>query len=235
MQGGTARATSKFVEFLWIAPLAAAVLGCALAVDMIGAGDRVSTFGVLRQGIGYWMQPLVMLIEIVTLVALVVALAARSASPLRHAGSLLRGQFGGSAQIVAARLAPLLLIPILFAAVGVFKTLLGQSIRFRWDDRFGDMDRYLLFGLQAWEFTHAIFGPAATIFLDRIYTFWVFLLPLAVLGFALFAPRIDRARFFVAFGVTWILLGIVGAFLVPPPAPALLPTSVRSTPPDSAV
>jgi hypothetical protein len=49
--------------------------------------------------------------------------------------------------------------------------------------------------------------------IDRIYTGWVPLLFVPVLCFAMFAPRHLRARFFLSFAASWLLIGVVGAFL----------------------
>jgi hypothetical protein len=49
--------------------------------------------------------------------------------------------------------------------------------------------------------------------IDRIYTGWVPVLFVAVLCFAMFAPRYVRARFFLSCAASWLLIGVVGAFL----------------------
>ena len=48
--------------------------------------------------------------------------------------------------------------------------------------------------------------------LAEIYTGWLALLPLAIGGFALVAPRTERARFILAMTLTWALLGVASAW-----------------------
>lgn len=117
--------------------------------------------------------------------------------------------------LVAARFAPLLLMPVVFVGFSTLKMLMPRFIPFYLDDTFAAMDRILFFGHQPWEFTHALFGSLrATLFLDFFYRFWVLLLSFAIGGFALFAPRQERARFFLSFTLAWFLLGFVAAWIL---------------------
>ena len=116
--------------------------------------------------------------------------------------------------LASAAAGPLLLMPLLFAGFGVLKMLLPLYVPFGWDDSFAAADRALFLGHQPWELTHALFGSfSATLAIDRLYTLWVLILSFAILGFALFAPRYDRARFFLSFSAAWVLLGVLGAWL----------------------
>jgi hypothetical protein len=99
------------------------------------------------------------------------------------------------------------------ASFGTLKMLMPLMRDFTWDDSFAAADRMLFFGYQPWQFTHAVFGsPFLTDLIDTAYTNWVVLLYTAVLGFALLAPRYERARFFLSFAASWLLIGVVGAY-----------------------
>jgi hypothetical protein len=71
----------------------------------------------------------------------------------------------------------------------------------------------LFLGYQPWQFTHALFGGAyVTHLIDLVYSMWVALLFTAILFYSLLAPRYDRARFFLAFAGSWLLIGVAGAY-----------------------
>ncbi len=115
--------------------------------------------------------------------------------------------------LLAAALGPLVLLPVLCGAFGTLKVLLPHYLPFAHDHLFAELDRALFLGTDPWRVTHAIFGgTTATMVLDEIYTAWLALLPLAIGGFALVAPRSERARFIFAMILTWALLGVAGAW-----------------------
>ena len=115
--------------------------------------------------------------------------------------------------LLAAALGPLVLLPVLCGASGTLKVLLPHYLPFAHDHLFAQLDRALFLGTDPWRVTHAVFGGAtATIMLDEIYTAWLPLLPLAIGGFALVAPRTERARFILAMILIWALLGVAGAW-----------------------
>lgn len=125
----------------------------------------------------------------------------------------LRDRFGSPA-LATGTLLPLLVIPVLMGSFGTLKMLLPLARPFEWDDWLAAVDRMLFFGYQPWQFTHAVFGTATlTQAIDFTYSLWVALLFTAVLFYSLLAHRYDRARFFLAFGGAWLLIGVAGAYL----------------------
>jgi hypothetical protein len=140
------------------------------------------------------------------------ALYLRTFNPFRGLWALVKDHIRSPALVIAAIL-PILVVPVLMASFGTLKMLMPLMRDFTWDDSFAAADRMLFFGYQPWQFTHAVFGsPFLTDLIDTAYTNWVVLLYTAVLGFALLAPRYERARFFLSFAASWLLIGVVGAY-----------------------
>jgi hypothetical protein len=125
--------------------------------------------------------------------------------------------------IIAARLGPVLMMPFFFCSFSVLKMLIPVYVPFWLDEYFIAADKFLFFGSNPWELTHAVFGSLqATVAIDLAYLVWVPLLSAAISGFAFFAPRKERARFFLAFGGAWVFLGVIGAWLGSSAGPFLL-------------
>ena len=200
-------------ELIWLLPVAGASVLLFLAAQLAGLPHGVSAAAVLGDYAWKVLRALPLLGSLVFIFLLVRALAKGGGSPLRSVAEPLKGRFD-TPLLVSAAAGPLLLMPLLFAGFGVLKMLLPLYVPFGWDDSFAAADRALFFGHQPWELTHALFGSfAATLAIDRLYTLWVLILSFAILGFACFAPRYDRARFFLSFSAAWVLLGVVGAWL----------------------
>lgn len=200
-------------EWLWLAPVAGVSLLLYVVASVAGAPHGISTGAVVGDYGWKALRALPTLLQIGALVMLVRALLSRSPNPLRRLIDPFRNRLR-SPMLTAASLSPLVLMPMLFTGFGVLKMLLPLNVPFAWDDRLAAADRALFFGHQPWELTHFLFGSVeATIVIDRLYSGWVLLLSFAILGFALFAPRYDRARFFLSFTVAWLLLGVVGAYV----------------------
>jgi PAP2 superfamily len=82
------------------------------------------------------------------------------------------------------------------------------------DEPFARMDQILFFGYHPWELTHALFAtPESTLNPHLFYSIWVLSLSVAIVGFALFVPRVERAGFFLSFGGAWFFLGFIGALI----------------------
>lgn len=198
-------------EWIWLLPLIALALLAFAAAEVAGSAHDLSAFAILGD---YGMKAVLALVLLVpfTLAAIMIrGIAAGSKSPLGDLAAPLRARFG-TPMLVLAGLLPLVLMPVVLAAFGVLKQLMPTIVPFMWDDSFAAADRALFFGHQPWQLTHALFGPAATVAIDRLYTFWVAMLFLTTPGFAFLAPRYERARFFLSFAAAWILLGVVGAY-----------------------
>jgi hypothetical protein len=200
-------------ELIWLVPVASVTILLYIFAGVAGAPHGISTGAVIDDYGWKALKALPALAQIGLLVLLVRALLSGSPNPLRRLLDPFRNRLG-SPMLTVALLAPIVLMPMLFTGFGVLKMLLPLSTSFAWDDSFAAADRALFFGRQPWELTHAWLGSVeATIVIDRIYSGWVPLLSFAILGFALFAPRYDRARFFLSFTAAWLLLGVAGAYL----------------------
>ena len=133
--------------------------------------------------------------------------------PWAEVGPFLRARFGSPA-LAAGSLLPILVMPVLMGSFGTLKMLMPRARDFVWDDWLASADKFLFLGYQPWQFTHAVFGsPYLTHLLDLAYAMWVALLFTAVLFYSLLAPRYERARFFLAFAGSWLLIGVLGAYV----------------------
>ena len=221
-------------EYLWLLPVALVSAGLFALAGIAGAAHGVSATRILSDYATHATRALPLLAQLAVLGLLVRALLTRSASPLRRILDPVRRAFA-SPMLAAAALAPLAIMPLLFAGFGLLKMLTPLYVPFLWDDAFAAADRALFFGYQPWTFTHALLGgQTATAVVDRLYTGWVPLLSFAMLGFALLAPRYDRARFFLAFTAAWALLGVAGAWLGASAGPCYTPLIGASSAPEFA-
>lgn len=147
------------------------------------------------------------------------ALYLRTWNPFRGLWTLVRSHTRSPALVIAG-VAPILIVPVLMASFGTLKMLMPLVRDFTWDDSLAAADKLLFLGYHPWQFTHALFGSAyLTSWIDWLYSKWVVLLYLSVLCFAVFAPRYERARFFLSYGASWLLIGIVCAYLLPSAGP----------------
>ena len=129
-----------------------------------------------------------------------------------------------TATAALATIAPVVLLSLLSAAAGIMKMLLPSVRPFSWDATFARADEILFFGSQPWKLTHAFLGDLGpTLIIDRIYTFWVYLLPIAIAAVTLFAPKFERARFFLSYALVIVLLGIIGAYAFSSAGPCYAP------------
>jgi len=200
-------------ELIWLLPVAGTAALLFLAAQLAGLPHGVSAGAVLGDYAGKVFRALPLLGSVAFIALLVRALIKGGASPLHNLAEPLKARLD-TPMLGVATFAPLLLMPILFAGFGVLKMLLPLYAPFAWDDAFAAADRALFLGRQPWELSHAALGGAAATFaIDRLYTLWVLILSFAILGFAFFAPRYDRARFFLSFTAAWLMLGVFAAWL----------------------
>lgn len=207
----------------WLFPTATIVVICFLYAQMFGIAHGVDSLDLLGDyadkaiGIG------VLLIPTLPTLLLLKAWRAGARSPVRFILDLLKARMPGLASL-AATAAPFLLMPLLFTAYGVLKMLMPVTRPFAWDETFAALDRLLFLGEQPWVVSHALLThPMATMVLDRLYSLWVVLLSVAIVGFALFASTETRARFFLTFTLTWLLLGLGGGYLLSSAGPCFSP------------
>jgi hypothetical protein len=199
-------------ELVWLLPLTVLAIALYALAAAAGVGFGIPTAQIVADygRMALNMLPLLFLF-------LLIGVAARAMlfggdSPLRALTAPFLAHVRSPLLAISA-LTPLVLMPILIACFSVLKMAMPRIAPFAWDDSFAALDRALFLGHQPWMLTHALFGGArATALIDLIYTLWIPIFFTAILGFALLAPRVLRARFFLAFGMSWLLLGVVGAY-----------------------
>jgi hypothetical protein len=200
-------------ETIWLFPFVVMSIALICLAQVVGATFGMSPWSMLS---GYGYKVLRMLPTVLCAAVIVqLGLSVRE-SPSAPAAAFLKRcrSIWSDPWLAAARAAPLVLMPFVFVAFSSLKMLMPRIIPFWLDDNLAAADRVLFLGHQPWELTHALFGAVgATYFIDKLYTFWVVLLSIAIVTVALFARRPDRARFFISFTLTWILLGVVGALV----------------------
>jgi hypothetical protein len=97
-----------------------------------------------------------------------------------------------------------------------FKTQIPFFNAFTWDRTFAAWDRWLHGGVHPWELLQPFLGlPPVTTAINAIYHAWFFVL-FAVLFWQAFSTtdRWLRARFFLSFYLSWIVIGTVAATLL---------------------
>lgn len=146
---------------------------------------------------------------------------------------LLRLRGSGEGRPVEATLAKLrsidsrsyieLLVPIVvmapfMASFTTFKSLLESVSTFSADPALSRADS--IFGIQAWQLTHAVIGPFGTVVLDRMYFAWLAVSQLMLI-LVLFVPqwRKERGQVLLTFVISWIVLGVFVAALIPSVGP----------------
>jgi PAP2 superfamily len=209
-------------ELLWLVPLFAMFIALVLIAEILSFMNGTSAIGMIY---GYGAKAL-RLLPLVASVGVLCQFGVAIARNHRTAVDQVIGQWRAALlnpYMLAARLAPILMMPFFFASFSVLKMLMPRYVPFWLDEPFARMDQFLFFGYHPWQLTHAIFkSPDATVTLDMFYSVWVILLSVAIAGFALFAPRKERARFFLSFGAAWFFLGFIGAWLGSSAGPCFL-------------
>jgi len=112
---------------------------------------------------------------------------------------------------IAAFLAVVSVKPFFFSGFSSFKRMIPYHNYWNWDETFKDWDKWLHFGRQPWEWTHAVFGsPAASGIISVGYNGWYFVIFFAFIWQAWNTnrPRL-RMQYLYSFIFTWIILGTV--------------------------
>lgn len=209
-------------EFLWLAPLLIMFVSLVLVAELLSYLNGTSAVGMIYDygAKALRLLPLVGSLGILSLFA--VAFIRNRRTAVDQFLAQMRGAITDP-YMIAARLAPILMMPFFFASFSVLKMLMPRYVPFWLDEPFARMDQFLFLGYHPWQITHAVFSsPEATVTIDLFYSVWVLLLSVAITGFALFAPRLERARFFLSFGGAWFFLGFLGAWLGSSAGPCFL-------------
>jgi hypothetical protein len=97
-----------------------------------------------------------------------------------------------------------------------FKVMIGHTRGFPYDAALQQLDRALFAGYDPWQLTHALFGSApATFVLHTAYSIWFVMMWLGII-YIMLRPELTRlrARYIVAFILSWIVVGSVGAYFL---------------------
>ena len=221
-------------EYRWLGALAAlTALAFAIASTAgLAAGLPAWKITFFYVKVIWIMGPAAIMLAAVPI--LIRAVVLRIKHPLAEIVPYARNRFGSPA-LAAATLLPILVIPVLMGSFGTLKMLMPLARDFDWDDWLAAADKILFLGYQPWQFTHAIFGSAlATHVIDMIYTLWVALLFTAVLFYSLLAPRYERARFFLTFAASWLIIGVLGAYVFASAGPCYAQLIGATSAPDFA-
>ena len=205
--------TRAWPDLGWLTILTGLTVAVTAAASMLGerAGVPVADIYLLYVG-GTWLLALAFLL-LTSIVASTILIARGERHPLKsmRAGCSKRLCSFGEA---ASTLGPLLLLPLIMAGFNVLKQLIPVYAPFSWDDTWAELGRIICLGWTPWQLTHAVFGSGlGTVFLDRVYFAWLLLLFLVIPFFAFAAPPLLRARFFISFAASFVLIGLVGAYL----------------------
>ena len=204
-RGGECRWFLGVALVVGIASIAALIGGMAVGVP-VGEIHASYTLVVLKVGL------LAIPLAAAPLALLALIRGVRSPFAELHKAIVSRA---GSLDLAIGTLGPIVLMPVLLGAYGTLKQITPLIAPFAWDDTLAGVDLLLLGGFHPLEVTHFFLGsPGPTRTIGVIYGLWLPLLFFAVLGFSVFAPAYLRARFFVAFAASWLLVGVVAAYLL---------------------
>jgi len=105
-----------------------------------------------------------------------------------------------------------------------FKVNISSFAPYSWDHSFAEIDRLLFFGQDPWVITHRIFSSLnATIFLDNLYLLWFMLMKLSMISVAVLPMRNHtRLTFLLAYGLNWIIGGVLLAIMLPAAGPVYM-------------
>jgi hypothetical protein len=108
-----------------------------------------------------------------------------------------------------ARLVVISLAMALFLnTFGWWKSAIPILHPFSLDQALASLDQSLHFGRHPWQWLHPVLGwPAATRWIDGLYALWLALVPCAILWQGWSRDVRTQRQFFLAFVLTWIVLG----------------------------
>jgi hypothetical protein len=126
----------------------------------------------------------------------------------------IRGEF--NPERLLSRLTPAILLTLLLGSFTAFKTLISVLNPFQYDQLFMELDRAVFFGVDPWRITHAVFdGTISSWILQQFYIYWYVLMWVSLV-FVTFRADLRRLRthYLVAFSLSFILVGTVGALFM---------------------
>ena len=105
-----------------------------------------------------------------------------------------------------------------------FKVNISSFAPYSWDHYFAEIDRLLFLGNDPWVITHWVLSSLdATIFLDNLYLLWFILMKLSAISVAVLPMRNHtRLTFLLAYGLSWIIGGVLLAIILPAAGPVYM-------------
>ena len=136
-----------------------------------------------------------------------------------------------NANVIIAVTVPFLLILVLMSFFGSIKSLIQFINPYYLDQPLVLLDRFIHFGFNPWEITHALFGSvAATVAIDVMYHIWFFPLLIYPLWMVLnYKLGVTRAKFLICYVLTWTILGSVLAVIFSAMGPCFYETILGSS------
>lgn len=198
-------------EWRWLLPLVLMTVFALAVAQYLGSLHGVAATAIVAVYVNrvLTLAPFVIIGSLI--VFLLVCALRLERAPLAALRNIVRRRFPNPAVAGSAVIA-LLLMPVLMGAFGALKMLMPLSRSFDWDDSLALGDKMLFLGFHPWQLTHALFGgELATMAIDLVYAMWVPTVFVAI-ALASVAPPLQRARFFLTFGASWLLIGVFGAY-----------------------
>ena len=169
-------------EARWLSGLVVLTLASNAVAIVVGTVANIPMGEFYR---GYFLAAEKMVLPAMLFFAIPISIGAmlrRVEHPFRALRNYVAGRFGSLDEAIGTLL-PVPLMILMLAAVGIMKQIMPLVAPFSWDDTFANAGRFLLFGHQAWQITHALFGsPRDTQIINFIYFLWLPFLFFSVLG-----------------------------------------------------
>lgn len=189
-------------------------------LECTAAGALAMHFGVADQipwGLYFflWLIPAAIAGVITVGVWLYRLARAQEQQPIRATISKLRG-FNGRSYVEV--IVPVVVMAPFMASFTAFKSLMENIAKPTMDPMLSRIDA--AFGIQPWQITHALISPLGTLIIDRLYFVWLAVSELTLVA-VLFVPHLrpHRGQVLLTFVVSWLVLGVLVASLLPSVGP----------------
>ena len=105
-----------------------------------------------------------------------------------------------------------------------FKVNIANFAPYTWDHFFAAVDRALFLGHDPWVLIHQLFPDVgATLIFNLLYLIWFLVMQMAIFSIALLGLRHPlRLTFLLAFGLNWVVGGVILAILFPAAGPVYM-------------
>jgi len=119
-------------------------------------------------------------------------------------------------EILALRVSIFISWFLLMGAFTIFKVMIGAVHGFTLDPNIAAFERAALFGHDAWQYTHFLFGsPLPTFILQASYNAWFALMWGSILLCLLFVENVrEILHYLLAFVLCWIIVGSLAAYFL---------------------